>query len=75
MPAAIASIAMDIDTIGWTEFFHGRIPLSITKMQTAHCMGLVNCHLTGRDWVKGFVRQLLRISHSQWIYRNFTLHH
>lgn len=75
MPTTIAAVAADINTIGWTEFLHGRIPCSITKWQTAHCIGLVQSRLTGRDWVKGFIRQLLRISHSQWIYRNFTLHH
>jgi len=75
MPPIIASIAADIDSIGWTEFLHGRIPKSVTDLQTAHCLGLVRCHLTGRDWTRGFIRQLLRISHSQRIYRNFTLHH
>ncbi len=75
MPTVIASIAADINSIGWTDFLHGRIPQSITNLQTAHCQGLVRCHLTGRDWTRGFIRQVLRLSHSQWIYRNFTLHH
>ena len=31
-------------------------------------------HLSGYDWVKIFVGKLLQITHSQWIFRNMTLH-
>lgn len=30
--------------------------------------------LNGKDWVKQFITRILRISHSQWIYRNISLH-
>ena len=30
--------------------------------------------LTGEDWMKKFISHLIHISHSQWIFRNFTLH-
>ena len=35
-------------------------PMSMTRMN-------------GSDWMKHFVSHLLHISHSQWLYRNFTL--
>ena len=33
-----------------------------------------DCRMTGEDWMKHFIGKLLQISHSQWLYRNFTLH-
>ncbi len=33
-----------------------------------------DCQMTGDDWMKHFIGRLLRISYSQWLYRNFTLH-
>jgi hypothetical protein len=30
--------------------------------------------MTSNDWIKHFIGRLLLISHSQWLYRNFTLH-
>ena len=32
------------------------------------------CRLTGADWMKMFISQLLQLSHSQWIFCNYTLH-
>jgi hypothetical protein len=31
--------------------------------------------MSGNDWMTQFTRQLLDISHAQWLYRNFTLHY
>ena len=30
--------------------------------------------LNGSDWVKQFISKILHITHSQWIFRNFSLH-
>jgi hypothetical protein len=30
--------------------------------------------MTSNNWMKHFIVRLLLISHSQWLYRNFTLH-
>ena len=30
--------------------------------------------MRGRDWAKHFISKLLQISHSQWLFRNITLH-
>jgi hypothetical protein len=42
-------------------------------IQDIHC-ALSSCQMTGEDWMKAFVSHLIQISHSQWIFRNFTLH-
>jgi hypothetical protein len=44
------------------------------KIQDAHCI-LSGSIINGEGWMKQFVERLVNISHSQWLYRNFTLHH
>jgi hypothetical protein len=66
-------IAYDFDLIGWEDILHGRLPRSLHTHQIAHCR-LRNIRLTGTDWMKKFTAKLLSISHSQWLYRNFSLH-
>ncbi len=73
MSRAVSEVAEDIDMIGWTDLFHGRIPLSLTKFQQAYCASF-NSRMTGTDWAKALVTKLLNISHGQWMYRNFSLH-
>jgi hypothetical protein len=34
----------------------------------------VNSRMTGTDWMRALVGKLLTISHTQWLYRNFSLH-
>jgi hypothetical protein len=33
-----------------------------------------NARINGQDWVKLFITRLIKISHTQWIFRNLTLH-
>jgi len=61
------------DEIGWVEFLHGKVSVEIAAIQDIHCK-LSSCRMTCDDWMKHFVGKLLLISHSQWLYRNFTLH-
>ena len=37
-------------------------------------LALSGSHLNGSDLTKSLISRLLHITHSQWIYRNFTLH-
>jgi hypothetical protein len=62
------------DSIGWTDFLHGKVLVEIASIQQLHCMSSLSCRLTGKDWMKAFISLLLQISHSQWIFRNYTLH-
>ncbi len=48
--------------------------MEIASIQNLHCMSSPSCRLTGADWMKAFISHLLQISHSQWIFRNYTLH-
>ena len=48
--------------------------MEIAAIQNLHCMSSPSCRITGADWMKAFISHLLQISHSQWIFRNYTLH-
>ena len=66
-------IAEEINQIGWTDFFHGRIPCSLRNFQQDYCAS-INSRMNGKDWAKALIARLLNISHGQWTYRNFSLH-
>ena len=68
----VAAVGQDL--IGWTEFLHGKVSVEIAGIQKLHCRSSPSCRLTGADWMKTFISHLLQLSHSQWIYRNYTLH-
>jgi hypothetical protein len=74
MLAAMYKVAQSQDTIGWKEFLHGKIWTKRCKMQQAHCL-LANTSLNGDDWMIKLTKKLINISHSQWLYQNFTVHH
>jgi hypothetical protein len=40
------------------------------------CLHLANTHsrINGDDWMRGLINRLIHISHSLWLFRNFTLH-
>jgi hypothetical protein len=65
--------AESIDAIGWVELLHGKVSVEIAAIQNLHC-AVAPCHMNGEDWMKHFVSHLIRISHSQWVFRNFVLH-
>ena len=76
MSDAVKVVVQEILCIGWTEFLQGKIPLSMTTLQGEFCTAREStCGMTGQSWARSFIYQLLQISHSQWLYRNFTLHH
>jgi hypothetical protein len=53
------------DLIGWTEFLHGKVLVVFASIQHFHCALSPSRQLTGDDWMKAFVSQLIQISHSQ----------
>jgi hypothetical protein len=69
----VSMAAASQDLIGWVEFLHGKVFVEFRTIQDIHC-ALSSYHMTGEDWMKAFVLHLIQISHSQWIFRNFTLH-
>jgi hypothetical protein len=68
----VAAVCQDL--IGWTEFLHGKVWVEMASIQNLHCMSSPSCRLTGADWTKTYIFHLLQVSHSQWIFRNYTLH-
>ncbi len=68
----VAAVGQDL--IEWTKFLHGKVSVEIVLIQRVHCMSSPSCRLTGSDWMKAFIAHLLQISHSQWIFQNYTLH-
>lgn len=61
------------DTIGWRNMMEGRVSTHFYGIQ---CLHLSNSHsrINGDDWMRGLISRLIHISHSQWLFRNFTLH-
>ena len=73
MSARMLKAARSQDMIGWREFMEGRVSKEILAIQRGHC-ALAPTMLNGDDWMRQFINRLLLISHSQWTFRNFTLH-
>jgi hypothetical protein len=74
MSTAMRVVAESQDEIGWVEFLHGKVSTKITQIQNAHCV-LAGSNMNGSNWMTQFIQHLIHISHSQWLFRNFTLHH
>ena len=51
----------------------GRISKHFWTIQQRHLED-ADSYMNGIDWVKQFITKILQITHSQWIFRNFTLH-
>ena len=76
MAPDVRQVVEDIFVIGWVEILHGKIPHSLSKLQQNHCDTYPSePGFSGVEWTKGFITRLEQISHSQRLYRNFTLHH
>ena len=73
-PPELVEAAIMQDRIGWFELMHGKIAIQLVRLQEQYCL-TNNNGLNGKSWSTSMVRQLLDMSHSQWLYRNFSLHH
>ena len=62
------------DRIGWFELMHGKLAIQLVRIQERYSF-INNEGLDGKSWSTNIVKQLLDMSHSQWLYRNFSLHH
>jgi hypothetical protein len=61
------------DKIGWQNFMEGYISAQFYNIQRFHLL-MSGGYLNGSDWTKQFISKNLQITHSQWIYRNISLH-
>ena len=73
MSPRMRALAISQDKIGWRNFMEGCISTHFYFIQHYH-LALSGSYLNGSDWTKSLISKLLHITHSQWIYRNFTLH-
>ncbi len=74
MTATTREAAASQDSIGWTEFLHGKVSVKIAQMQESY-RRLASSKQSHRQWMKRLVERLILISHLQRLFRNFTLHH
>jgi hypothetical protein len=73
MSPRMRALARSQNKIGWRNFMEGCISTPFYFIQHYH-LTLLGSYLNGADWTKSLISKLLLITHSQWIYRNFTLH-
>ena len=73
MSPSMRLLAKEHDLIGWRNFMEGRMSRSFYIVQMDH-LADASGHMNGRDWMKTFIGKVLQMTHSQWIYRNVTLH-
>ena len=73
MSEGMKMLAVSQDIIGWHNFMEGRISRHFYNIQCVH-LAMSSSYLNGKDWTKQCIDRILRITHSQWIYRNVCLH-
>ena len=73
MSPQMTALKRSKDVIGWRNFMEGRISREFLDIQNLH-LELGNHRINGEQWVRHFIGKILHITHSQWIFRNFTLH-
>ncbi len=62
------------DTLGWDNFVEGRISRSLVDLQ-AQYLSTIQTFVQPLPWASGLMRQLLLLTHQQWLYRNCTVHY
>ena len=73
MSTTTKQAAASQDMIGWHEFMEGKVSSKIAAIQQRHCTAAL-CMMNGDDWMRHFISHVLHLTHSQWIFRNVTLH-
>jgi len=73
MTGEMKILAKSQDLIGYRHFMEGRISKVFWEMQSRH-LALSPGHMNGTEWTKHFITRVLKITQSQWIYRNVSFH-
>ena len=69
----VYSFAQAHDQLGWDNFVEGRISKSLVNLQSQYLTSIeTNVRLS--TWASGLMRQLLILTHQQWLYRNAIVH-
>ena len=61
------------DNLGWDNFVEGRISKSLVHLQRQY-LSTISTYTKINTWASGLMRQLLILTHQQWVYRNCTVH-
>jgi hypothetical protein len=67
------ALAQSQDKIGYCNFMEGYISIHSYEIQNFH-LAMSSSFINGADWAKQFISKILHITHSQWIFRNLSLH-
>mmetsp|Transcript_1592 Transcript_1592/g.2557 ORF Transcript_1592/g.2557 Transcript_1592/m.2557 type:complete len:137 (-) Transcript_1592:123-533(-) len=62
------------DILGWDNFVEGRISKRLVHLQ-AQYLSTIQTFVQPSSWASGLMRQLLLLTHQQWLYRNCTVHY
>ncbi len=73
MSPCMKALANCQDIIGYRNFMEGYISTHFYTIQNFH-LAMSSSYLNGADWAKQFISKLLHVTHSQWIFRNISLH-
>ena len=73
MSPRMKALAQSQDKIGYRNFMEGYISIHLYEIQYFH-LAMSSNFLNGADWAKQFISKILHITHSQWIFSNFSLH-
>jgi hypothetical protein len=73
MSLRMKTLAQSQDKIGYHNFLEGYILIQFYEIQNFH-LAMFSSFLNGADWAKQLISNILHITHSQWIFRNFSLH-
>ena len=73
MSSRMKALAQSQDKIGYRNFMEGHILIHFYEIQNFH-LAMTSSFLNGADWAKQFISKILHVMHSQWIFRNISLH-
>jgi hypothetical protein len=73
MSPRMKALAQSQDKIGYHNFMEGYTSIHFYEIQNFH-LAMSSSFLNGADWAKQFISKILHITHSQWIFPNFSLH-
>ena len=72
-PPRFRPMALSQDKIGWRRFLEGMILKEITNIQQQY-YAVNGSHMSLEKWCSGLITRLLKITHGQWLYRNYVVH-
>jgi hypothetical protein len=73
MTPRMKALAQSQDRIGYRNFMERNISINFFEIQNFH-LAMSSSFINGAEWAKQFISKILHITHSQWIFRNFSLH-